>query len=267
VTDTYIRRWIDEIGNWWKEEFDGTYQREWTETEVEWDHEWQFSLGLHVSIFSHVNCGVITDMAMGITEVTSYVVYVDGEVIIPPFDFSLISVGSHHFDLWVQFQNGTSTDYSGEMRILNYVDLSIHDNFHRISLHGYTYYEVNVTNNSFDTTVVTLVPSSVPDGWLASVGTTVQLAPQTSNVMNLLVCDNTTDGFASATIEVTGTALNYTSSASTFTVAEGSVGGFTVPVDKLSLLTPYVGLASTTLVAAVASAIYVKRVKRRKEKQ
>jgi len=46
-----------------------------------------------------------------------------------------------------------------------------------------------------------------------------------------------------------------------------SVGGIVVPVDKFGLLAPHIGVASTILVAAVATAIYVKRVKRRKEKQ
>jgi hypothetical protein len=45
------------------------------------------------------------------------------------------------------------------------------------------------------------------------------------------------------------------------------VGGVVVSVDKLGLLAPYIGLASTILVATVATAVYVKRVKRRKEKQ
>jgi hypothetical protein len=40
-----------------------------------------------------------------------------------------------------------------------------------------------------------------------------------------------------------------------------------VPIDKFGLLAPYFGLASTIVVATVATAIYVKRVKRRKEKQ
>jgi hypothetical protein len=48
---------------------------------------------------------------------------------------------------------------------------------------------------------------------------------------------------------------------------EFRVGGFTIPVDKFGLLAPYIGLASTILVATVATAVYVKRVKRRKEKQ
>ena len=43
------------------------------------------------------------------------------------------------------------------------------------------------------------------------------------------------------------------------------VGGFWVPVDKLTLLAPYIALTSTILVATAATAIYVKRVKRRKK--
>jgi len=45
------------------------------------------------------------------------------------------------------------------------------------------------------------------------------------------------------------------------------VGGVWISVDKFGLLAPYIGLASTILVATVATAIYVKRVKHRKEKQ
>jgi hypothetical protein len=45
------------------------------------------------------------------------------------------------------------------------------------------------------------------------------------------------------------------------------VGGVMVPIDKLGLLAPYIGLASTILIATATTAIYVKRVKRRKEKQ
>jgi len=41
------------------------------------------------------------------------------------------------------------------------------------------------------------------------------------------------------------------------------VGGIVIPLDKFGLLAPYIGLASTILVAA---AIHVRRVKRRKEK-
>jgi pimeloyl-ACP methyl ester carboxylesterase len=42
-----------------------------------------------------------------------------------------------------------------------------------------------------------------------------------------------------------------------------SVGGIWVPVDKLALLVPYVALVSTILVATAATAIYVKRRKKR----
>ena len=45
------------------------------------------------------------------------------------------------------------------------------------------------------------------------------------------------------------------------------VGGIAIPVDKFALLVPYIGLASTIMVAAVASSAYVKLVKRGEEKQ
>jgi hypothetical protein len=45
------------------------------------------------------------------------------------------------------------------------------------------------------------------------------------------------------------------------------VGGIWVPVDKLGLLAPYIGLGSTLIVATVATAIYAKRAKHRKKKQ
>jgi len=44
------------------------------------------------------------------------------------------------------------------------------------------------------------------------------------------------------------------------------VGGTRIPIDKLSLLAPWIGLASI-IIAVPATIIYVKRVKRRKEKQ
>jgi hypothetical protein len=47
----------------------------------------------------------------------------------------------------------------------------------------------------------------------------------------------------------------------------GGVGGVAIPIDKFGLLAPYIGVASTIIVAAVATTIYVKRVKHRKEKQ
>jgi hypothetical protein len=49
--------------------------------------------------------------------------------------------------------------------------------------------------------------------------------------------------------------------------AKATVGGIVIPVDKFALLAPYIGLTSTIVVAAVVSVVYVKRVKRRKEKQ
>jgi len=50
------------------------------------------------------------------------------------------------------------------------------------------------------------------------------------------------------------------------TPTEGRVGGVVVPVDKFGLLAPYVGLASSIIVATAATRVYIKRLKRRKEK-
>lgn len=45
------------------------------------------------------------------------------------------------------------------------------------------------------------------------------------------------------------------------------VGGVIIPIDKFGLLAPYIGLASTTMVGAVATVVYAKHIKCRKEKQ
>ena len=50
-------------------------------------------------------------------------------------------------------------------------------------------------------------------------------------------------------------------------ITTSSVGGVVIPIDKSTLLVPYIGLASTTIVVAAAIAIYVKRAKQKKEKQ
>jgi hypothetical protein len=44
-------------------------------------------------------------------------------------------------------------------------------------------------------------------------------------------------------------------------------GGIVIPVDKFGLLAPYIGLTSTAMIGAVATVVYVRRAKRRKEKQ
>jgi hypothetical protein len=46
-----------------------------------------------------------------------------------------------------------------------------------------------------------------------------------------------------------------------------TTGGIWIPVDKLGLLAPYIGLTSAIFVGTVATAVYVKRAKRRKEKR
>jgi hypothetical protein len=69
-------------------------------------------------------------------------------------------------------------------------------------------------------------------------------------------------------LELTGTAHNIVVAAvSESPVPRVPVGGIVIPVDKFGLLAPYIGLASTTTIGAAATAVYVKRVRRRKEKQ
>jgi hypothetical protein len=60
-------------------------------------------------------------------------------------------------------------------------------------------------------------------------------------------------------------AAGHLDSAVSFT--PGGFGGFSVHPNKLALLAPYICLTSTIIVAAVGTTIYVKRVRRRKEKQ
>jgi hypothetical protein len=45
----------------------------------------------------------------------------------------------------------------------------------------------------------------------------------------------------------------------------GVVGGIVISIDKFGLLAPYIGFASTIIAATAATAIYVKRVKHKKE--
>ena len=52
-----------------------------------------------------------------------------------------------------------------------------------------------------------------------------------------------------------------------FYQAVPSVGGIKIPVDEFGLLAPYIGLVLTIIAATVATAIYFKRVKHRKEEQ
>jgi len=63
-------------------------------------------------------------------------------------------------------------------------------------------------------------------------------------------------GYGAHGFQVSGVLYNY----------EEGVGGVFVPVDKFGLLAPYIGVASTILVATAATAIYAKRVKRRETK-
>jgi hypothetical protein len=73
-------------------------------------------------------------------------------------------------------------------------------------------------------------------------------------------------GTYTVTLSVTDNYGNTGDAQATFEATK-SVGGVLVAVNKLSLLAPYIGLASTTMIGAVATVVHVRRVKRRKEKQ
>ena len=69
------------------------------------------------------------------------------------------------------------------------------------------------------------------------------------------------------TVDAPGATPETNSTTRMITIVSKSVGGISVPSENLGLTTPYVGLVSTLAVAAVATAVCVKRVKRGKEKQ
>ena len=50
------------------------------------------------------------------------------------------------------------------------------------------------------------------------------------------------------------------------TVNPGTIGGVVVPVDKLALLIPYLGLASVVGVAMTVIAVYVRRSRQREKR-
>lgn len=77
-----------------------------------------------------------------------------------------------------------------------------------------------------------------------------------------------TEGTYTAIMQVTASDLTVTVDPYiiTYKCADSKDGGVNVPVDKLALSAPYVGVASAILVATVAAASYIERVKHRKEK-
>jgi len=60
--------------------------------------------------------------------------------------------------------------------------------------------------------------------------------------------------------------ITHTANDGSVTISK-SVGGIVVPADKFGLLAPYIGLASAIIVTMVATAIYMKGIKRKKEKK
>lgn len=97
---------------------------------------------------------------------------------------------------------------------------------------------------------------SMPDGW------------EVINHLNPLVNDASQDpdedGYSNIIEYLKGTDPQDPFS---YPIIEPGVGGLQLPVDKFGLLAPYIGVASAIVIGTVATAICVKRVKRRKQKQ
>jgi uncharacterized repeat protein (TIGR01451 family) len=146
------------------------------------------------------------------------------------------------------------------------------DNLIEVAKSGPTYarpgdtitYTITVSNPS---QVNTLHKVSVVDSILGDISGSfsASLAPLTS--------DTETFTYTVPSLPIKNTVMatykddfNQTHDASaSWTIA--TVGGVVVPVDKLGLLAPYIGLATTIIMAVVVVAVCFKRVRRRKEKQ
>jgi hypothetical protein len=117
---------------------------------------------------------------------------------------------------------------------------------------------------------LTFTTSNLPPGAIVSLPQSVDTPINGSTHATLSISNPSGQPTASFNVTVTATYQNgtaYGGFLEEVTIPIVGVGGIVVPVDKLGLLAPYVGFASTILVGAVASTVYVKRVKRRKEKQ
>jgi hypothetical protein len=101
------------------------------------------------------------------------------------------------------------------------------------------------------------------DGWIVgNLGTILrwdgsswssETSPTTNTLWSIYMV-TVNDGWAVGTF---GTIIRYS--------VTPPVGGVGVPVDKFVLLAPYIALASTIVVVTAVTAIYVKRVKRKKK--
>jgi cell wall-associated NlpC family hydrolase len=122
-----------------------------------------------------------------------------------------------------------------------------------------TYYSLTISTSTGGTTN----PSPGTYSYQAGTVVTVTAIPDANYKLDHWELDGNNIGSANP-ISIT---MNTNHNLHAVFIYSPGVGGIVIPVDKLALLTPYIGLASTIVVAAVATVIYVKRVKHRKEKQ
>jgi parallel beta-helix repeat protein len=101
---------------------------------------------------------------------------------------------------------------------------------------------------------------STPHTFTGLTGTHTFTVSNTDASGHLFSCWSTSQKSTTITVTSGGTYIAYYGT-------RPAVGGVVILVDKFVLLAPYIGLASIILFATVATAVYVKRVKRRKEKQ
>jgi len=86
--------------------------------------------------------------------------------------------------------------------------------------------------------------------------------------MNITVDAMPADHAGNCTHQAEATSYNeYSLAIANSTEGPSPVGGVQIPIDKLSLLTPSIGIAATVLTAVAATAFCTRRFKRRKEKQ
>src|SRR5260370_29697642 len=91
--------------------------------------------------------------------------------------------------------------------------------------------------------------------------------PTFSSQLTISTSSSTSPGLYTITVTGTGGGITHTTQFTLTVGGGGSVGGIVIPIGKLALLSPFVGLASLIVAAATVTAVCVRRVKDRKENQ
>ncbi len=163
---------------------------------------------------------------------------VDITVTVPPFDFSLSNSGG------ITVVQGSS---------------------------GSNIITVNLVSGT--TGPVTLSASGLPSGALASFsgGCTVTpscpISPTLSVTLTITASSSTPTGSFTVTVNGTGGGQTRTTIFTLTVNPSGTVGGTEVPIDKLALLAPYLGLAGVIALVTVGASIFFRRFRPRKNEK